>query len=537
MSDINTDDYVGIFDFNAFGSKVPEGHFARFVVVFIKELLKSYQLENETFPSSKAGRPAYALHKMASLVYYAYSQGFTHASIIADFAENHHFYQYVANGITPDEDTINNFINVWGEFFEYLLTYTGQFAQMIGLTSFENICVDSTFAKSDNNKFNVLHQDDVEILIDYYSSKYVSDDDLNNLRYPAKKFMNRSDMTNKAKIKYLKDILKRFDETGANTIPVHDPESIHIYNKDGNADVGYNIQTAVDTESKMFVSLIVSQNATDHYQFPTIMNKSLKKMGMVPAYSCADAGYNSRRTLEYVDEFGLNALIDNNRSAKIRNGHANENKFHKDNMEHNLEEDYFECYNHEKLYCQETKVKWDDKKQDYEITRKYYNKDACSNCEYKDECCKGKYRIVTVNGGFLAVNMMSKFDDYTNVIAYTKRFSTVEPPNGTLKTFFHINELLTPGVIRSQNRINLCGGSHNLKRLYNQLMELNFVNAENILKIVKLFCGYVNAAMPVFRNKTLPFFEETLMLPYECESCLPESRVTLIDDIAQMTLI
>ena len=30
-----------------------------------------------------------------------------------------------------------------------------------------------------------------------------------------------------------------------------------FYNKDGNPDVGYNIQTAVDCESKMFIALIV----------------------------------------------------------------------------------------------------------------------------------------------------------------------------------------------------------------------------------------------------------------------------------------
>ena len=47
-----------------------------------------------------------------SLVYYSYSRGFTKASVIADMAKNHSYFKYVANGITPDEDTINNFINI-----------------------------------------------------------------------------------------------------------------------------------------------------------------------------------------------------------------------------------------------------------------------------------------------------------------------------------------------------------------------------------------------------------------------------------------
>ena len=462
MCDIYTNDYVGRFEFVEFGHNVPEGDFARFVVLFIRMLLKTFEVENETFPSSKPGRKPYALHKMASLVYYSYARGFTKASVIEDMVKNHTYFKFVANGIEPDEDTINNFINSWGSFFEYILDYSIQLAQIAGFTTFENTCVDSTFAKSKNNKFNVVHKNDVKILIDYYSNKLVDMDELEGLRFPARKFINREDLSNKDKLKYLNKIMERFDETGANTIPVHDIDSIHLYNKDGNPDVGYNIQTAVDSESKMFIALIVSQKATDHHQFPDIMNKSIENMGIFPHFACADAGYNTRRTLEYVEEIGLNALIDNNRSAKLRNGHSNDNKFHKDNMNYNIQEDYFTCYNHEKLFYQETKVKWDEKKQDYDIQRKYYNKEACAHCKYSKECCTTKYRTVSISGGILALKMMLKFEEYENVIAYTKRFSTVEAPNGTLKIHYHINELLTPNLIKSQNKINICGGSYNL---------------------------------------------------------------------------
>ena len=219
-------------------------------------------------------------------------------------------------------------------FFEYLISYTVQFAKIAGFTTFENICADSTFIKSANNKFNVVHKEDVEILIDYYSSKLVDNEQLDALRLPARKIINRTDMSNKEKLKYLNDIMKRFDETGANTIPVHDMEPIHIYNKQGNPDIGYNLQTAVDSSSKMFMALIVSQKATDHHQLPDIMNKTIKNMGIMSEYCCADAGYHTRRTLEYLYEIGLNGLIDNNRSAKLRNGHSNGNKFHKDNMDY-----------------------------------------------------------------------------------------------------------------------------------------------------------------------------------------------------------
>ena len=50
MSDIDCNDYVGRFEFVEFGRDVPKGDFARFVVMFIEMLLKTFEIENETFP-------------------------------------------------------------------------------------------------------------------------------------------------------------------------------------------------------------------------------------------------------------------------------------------------------------------------------------------------------------------------------------------------------------------------------------------------------------------------------------------------------
>ena len=76
MSELDTVYYHGRIEYLEFGHDVPEGDFARFVVLFIKMLLKTFKLENKVFPSSKRGRKPYSLRKMMSLVYYSYSRGF-----------------------------------------------------------------------------------------------------------------------------------------------------------------------------------------------------------------------------------------------------------------------------------------------------------------------------------------------------------------------------------------------------------------------------------------------------------------------------
>ena len=520
MSDINVNGYCGKFEYVSFDDLVPESDFARFLVLFIKTLLKSFNLDNEIFPSAKDNKKGYAMHKMACLVVYAYSRGFTKASIISDMAKNYNFFKFVANGIEPDEDTINNFINKWGSFFDYLLVYTVQFAKICDFTNFGNISVDSTFIKSPNNKFNVIHKNDAETLLRYYLGHRVLDKELKLLRYPAFRFLIREDLSNLQKINHLKAILYQFKEKDVNTIPINDIESIHMPNKSGIMDVGYSVQTAVDNASKMFVGILLTDKATDHYQFPDIIENAMENMGEMPETTCVDAGYNTRRVLEYIEEIGLNVLMDNNRSAKLRNGHKSDNKFHKDNMYYDIEGDFFVCYNKEELTYQKTKIKWDTKKEDFVIERIYSNEDACEKCKYCDECCSTDYRIVKISGGILALNMDLKMRDYENILKYITRFSTVEAPNGTLKVFYHINEFLSSGKVNIQNRLNICASSYNLIRIYNQLMKLNNINKENILNFTKSYCESTNAIMPIWRNNTLPFSDKILSLPYICESTI-----------------
>ena len=187
-------------------------------------------------------------------------------------------------------------------------------------------------------------------------------------------------------------------------------------------------------------------------------------------------------------------------------------------MPYNYEEDYFNCCKNEKLEYQKTSVRWSEKDEDYKIEREYYNKEACSHCPDKDKCCSGKYRKVSITGGILALNMEKKMRNYENVLKYMKRFSTVEPPIGVFKRFYHVDEFLSNSMVGIQNRINICSGSYNLKRLYNQLMAIEGIDEDNILDFTRNVCKLTNVEMFNSRDNDILFIENKLLLPYYCES-------------------
>lgn len=83
-----------------------------------------------------------------------------------------------------------------------------------------------------------------------------------------------------------------------------------------------------------------------------------------------------------------------------------------------------------------------------------------------------KKREVIVSGGELALKMEESMLDYESIYEYMKRFSTVEPLFGVLKYFYHIDDMLTRGKLKNLNKLNLCAGSFNIKRLYALLNEM-----------------------------------------------------------------
>lgn len=473
MQDIDVNDYKGRFEYVTFDADIPKDHFVHFVVSFVRTFLDFFKLNNLEFANADDNTKSYSFVKLACLIYYTFSEGITDSKKIEYNAKYNKLYIYAANGITPSYKTIENFIDQWGDLFECLVTYTIIFAKMANLTGLEHVAFDGSIFKAANNKFNVLHREDVRTIIRWISGKKVTDRELKKLRRPAKIFMNRLDLTNRQKLDLLNAIDKRFDETGQNTVPVNDYEALHVTDKKGKSIVGYNIQAAVDNSTKMFCAIHISNQATDHGLFPEIFTKMVENIGIIPKISSADSAYHDYETLAFIEDNNIKALIDNTRAAKLRNGHGSKKIFHKDNMGFDYENNAIICYVNQPLYHQEDIININKKTGKLEVKSKYFNEEACAGCIFKHCCCKGKKkREVFVSGGELALKMEESMLDYESIYEYMKRFSTVEPLYGILKTFYHIDDMLTRGKLKNLNKLNLCTGSFNLKRLYALLTEL-----------------------------------------------------------------
>ena len=96
--------------------------------------------------------------------------------------------------------------------------------------------------------------------------------------------------------------------------------------------IAYNIQSAVDYDTKLICAINVTQSPTDHYELPAIAERAIRNIETTPKYISADTIYLNQITLSYFADNKINGLIPTRKQSKEKIGKLNPNQFHKDHF-------------------------------------------------------------------------------------------------------------------------------------------------------------------------------------------------------------
>ena len=80
--------------------------------------------------------------------------------------------------------------------------------------------------------------------------------------------------------------------------------------------VAYNVQSAVDYESKQICALNVTQSTINYYELPEVADKAMKNIGKVPKHISADTIYLNQISLAYFVNNGIDGLIPTREQSK-----------------------------------------------------------------------------------------------------------------------------------------------------------------------------------------------------------------------------
>ena len=265
-------------------------------------------------------------------------------------AKYHDIYKFVCDGITPSERTIQRYRNDLGPYYELLVQKTLKKALDEEFTNFNHVAIDGTIKKAHNSNINMISKKETKILAQYYKGQEVDHEKLEKLNKPAQKILNNKKMSDNEKLELIYDIQTQFKFTGQDKIPMNDIEARMMKGKKGNFLVAYNIQSAVDYDTKLICALNVTQKPTDHYELPEIADKAINNIGKVPKHMSADTIYLNQISLSYFANNKIDGLIPSRKQSKEKIGKLNPKPLHKDHFQYISELDLFMCPANKPMY-------------------------------------------------------------------------------------------------------------------------------------------------------------------------------------------
>jgi len=217
--------------------------------------------------------------------------------------------------------------------------------------------------------------------------------------------------------------------------------------------VGYNVQTAVDTENHLIVAHEVTNVGTDRHQLANMSEKARAEMGAETLEAVADRGYYDSEEIRACEMASITVTL----PKPLTSGAKAEGRFGKRDFVYIAAEDVYRCPAGERLtfrFAGEEKGK---------IIRRYWTT-ACRTCPLKAHCTTGQERrIPRWEHEAVLEQVQDRLDRDPGKM--TVRRQTAEHPFGTIKTWMGWTHFLTRTLPKVATEMALNVLAYNMKRV------------------------------------------------------------------------
>jgi len=273
---------------------------------------------------------------------------------------------------------------------------------------------------------------------------------LKKMRYKEKLEKLQSEMAKLAAIE--KQVLASPDKQVSFTDP--DSRSMATSGR-GSGVVGYNVQTAVDTENHLIVAHEVTNVGSDRSQLANTAQAAKAALQVEKLDAVADRGYFNGEEIKACEDAGVTVTL----PKPMTSGAKADGRFGKQDFVYLPEEDVYRCPAGERLTYRMTTV------ENGQRMRRYWTS-ACRACPLKAKCTKGPERRITRWEHERVVEAVQERLD-KNPEAMRTRRETVEHPFGTLKMRMGATHFLCKTLPKVATEMALCVLGYNMTRVLN----------------------------------------------------------------------
>ena len=443
---------------------VDENNPVRVIDAFV-EALDLKELGFETVEATGIGRPGYHPSTHLKLYIYGYLHRVQSSRRLEREAGRNLEVMWLLGRLAPDFKTIADFRKDNGPAIKKVCAQFVELCRRMGLLAKPSVAIDGSKFKAVNNRDRNFTQAKVERRrkqLEESVARYLSQLDTSDRQEPSetitlKKTRIKDKLEKlKSEVEKLAAIEEQVLASPDKQISFTDPDSRSMATSGrGSGVVGYNVQTAVDTEHHLIVAHEVTNVGSDRSQLARMAEQTKAALGVEKLDAVADRGYFNGEEILACDQAGITVTL----PKPMTSGAKSEGRFGKQDFVYLSEENAYRCPAGEKLAYRMTTEEHGQK-----LHRYWTN--ACRACPLKAKCTKGLERRITRWEHEQVVEAVQERLD-KNPGAMRTRRETVEHPFGTIKMRMGATHFLMKTLPKVAGEMALHVLAYNLTRVMN----------------------------------------------------------------------
>lgn len=443
---------------------IVEDHPVRIIDAFVDMLDLSKAGFERTAPAP-TGRPGYHPTVLLKLFIYGYLNRVPSSRRLEREAGRNVEVMWLTGRLVPDHKTIADFRRDNGPGIRQACARFVELCRQIDVLTGASVAIDGSKFKAVNNRDRNFTAGKVSLRISHLedsAARYLEEMTRADRHEQSEATITKVERLReklarvRQEMRRLEGIAKHLKDTPGGQISMTDPDarSMATYGK-GTGLVGYNVQTAVDTETHLIVAHEVTNVGNDRAQLAPMAKAAKTALKAERLDVIADRGYFSGTELLACHEDGITATV----PRPDTSGNRKKGMFVKADFIYDATADTYICPAGKVLTYRYTR------EESSLMNRRYWQND-CQYCRLKARCTTGKERrIARWEHEHLIEEMYGRMDEAPNLMR-TRR-STVEHPFGTIKawmgaTHFQMRRMRN---VRTEMALNVL--AYNMKRAIN----------------------------------------------------------------------
>ena len=436
----------------------------RFIDAFVDKLdLRTLGFDKTRL--AETGRPPYQPGDLLKLYIYGYLNRTRSSRRLERETARNLEVRWLLHNLHPDHKTISDFRK---DNREAIQAVTRQFVilcQQLNLFGGDLVAIDgSKFKASNSKKRNWTKARLRERIrrIDASIEEYLTlleASDREHSPQPTK--VQEKIASLEQRMKQYQALLENLDSTGNNQVSETDPDSRMMVGN-GKADVGYNVQTAVDSKYKLIAACEVTNDINDRYQLAPMSQLVKVALGVDALTVVADKGYATGTQLYTCEQNGITAYVPLTQPTEQRRSGVPAPEYYHAKFRYDKERDCYVCPQQQELHRQYTA--WVQKQ-----WKSVYAAPSCQDCPVKTQCTinKNGRHIHRTQHDELIQQLRARLSESPDKLKERQCLS--EHPFGTIKHGWHQGYFLLRGLPKVRAEINLSVLAYNIRRVVNIL--------------------------------------------------------------------